>query len=106
MKGSATKLPVPCPDVIKMYNQGMGGIDLVDQRTVTYHVDRKSSITFYLRIFFYLMEVVCVNAFIVYNMMHQNELTLLDYKTIVSAHLIGRYTSRSRATPEQKAGSK
>ena len=33
MKRSATKILVPCPDVIKMYNQGMGGIGLVDQRT-------------------------------------------------------------------------
>ena len=31
MKGSATKIPVPCPDVIKMDNPGMGGVDLVGQ---------------------------------------------------------------------------
>ena len=42
----------------------------------------------------------------VYNMMHQNDLTLLDYETVVSTHFIGRYRSRSRAQPEQKAGSK
>ena len=88
MKGAATKLPVPCPDVIKMYNQGMGGVDLVNQRTAAYHLNRKSSIRFYLRIFFNLMDVACVNAFIVYNMMHQNNLILLDYKSIASTHLI------------------
>ena len=31
MKGSATKIPVPCPDVIKTYNPGMGGVGLVGQ---------------------------------------------------------------------------
>ena len=41
------------------------------------------------------MDVACVNAFIVYNIMYQNDLTLLDYETIVSSDLIGRYTSRS-----------
>ena len=70
MKGSATKIPVPCQDVIKMYNQGMDGIDLAEQRTAAYHLDRKSSIRFYLRIFFNLIDVACVNTSIVYNMMH------------------------------------
>ena len=56
--------------------------------------------------FSHLMDVACVNDLIVYNMIHQNDLTLLDYKTIVSTHLIGRYTSRSRAPQELKAQSK
>ena len=40
-KGSASKTQVPCADVIKMYNQGMGCVDLIDQRTAN-HLDRKS----------------------------------------------------------------
>ena len=88
-----------------MFNQGIGGVDLVDQRTAAYHLDRKPSIRFYLRIFFDLVDVACVNAFIVYNMMHQGDFILLDYKTIDLTHLICRYTSRSKAPPEQKARS-
>ena len=42
MKGSVTKIPVPCPVVIEMYSQDMDGIGLVDQRIA--HLDRKSSI--------------------------------------------------------------
>ena len=42
MKRSATKISIPCPDVIKMFNQGMGGVDLVDQRTAAYHLDHES----------------------------------------------------------------
>ena len=30
-EGSATKIPVPCSDVIKTYNPGMGGVGLVGQ---------------------------------------------------------------------------
>ena len=86
-----------------MYNQGVGSMDLVNQRTSAYHLDRKSLIRVFLRIFFssffvvvvvflffffYFMNVACVSTFIVYNMIHQNTLTLLDYKTIVSTHLI------------------
>ena len=40
-KGSASKTQVPCADVIKMYNQGMSCVDLIDQRTAN-HLDRKS----------------------------------------------------------------
>ena len=103
MKGSARKNPVLCPDIIKMYNQRMDGVDLSDQRTAAYHINCKSSNRFYLCIFFDLIDVACVNAFIVYKMMHQSDLALLDSKTIVSTHLIGRYTSRSRGPPEQES---
>ena len=30
-KGSATKSTIPCPDVVKLFNNGMGGVDLMDQ---------------------------------------------------------------------------
>ena len=46
------KKSILIPDIIKMYNQGMCGVDLVDQRTAAYHLDRKSWIRFYLCIFF------------------------------------------------------
>ena len=39
-------------------------------------------------------------------MMHPNDLTLLDFETIVSTYLTGRYTSRNRAPLDAKKGSK
>ena len=42
-KGSKTKSFVPCPQVVKLYHSGMGGVDLMDQRTAAYRLDRKSS---------------------------------------------------------------
>ena len=39
-------------------------------------------------------------------MKHANDLTLLDFETIVSTYLTGRYTSRNRAPPDAKKGSK
>ena len=38
--------------------------------------------------------------------MHPNDFPLLDFKTIVSTYLFGRYTSRSRAPPDGKTSSK
>ena len=40
-KGLASKIQVPCPDVIKKYNQEFGGVDLVNQRTAVYNLVRK-----------------------------------------------------------------
>ena len=42
-KGSKTKTSVPCPKVVKLYNSSMSGVDLMDQRTGAYRLDRKSS---------------------------------------------------------------
>ena len=60
--GLKTKFLVPCPKVVKLYNSGMGGVDLMDKRTVSYCLYRKLSVRFYLGIFFDLMEIACVNV--------------------------------------------
>ena len=105
-KGSASKIQVPCTDVIKMYSKGLGSVELIDQRAAAYHLDRKSTIRFYLRIFFKLIDVACANSYIAYNLMLPNDLTLLEFKIIVSTFFIGRYTGRSKAPPDAKTGSK
>ena len=55
-KGSATKSAIPCPTVVKLYNSGMGGVNLMDQRIAAYQLDRKSSVRFYLRFFFWFVR--------------------------------------------------
>ena len=87
-KGSKTKSSVPFSKVVKLYNSDMGEVYLMDQRTAAYHLDRKSSVRFYLRIFFDLMDITCVNSYLIYNMKHPNKLSLLDYKIVVAKHLI------------------
>ena len=104
-KRLTSKMKVPCPDVIKMYYKGMGGVDVIDQGPPAFHLDQKSTHRFYLHVFFNLMDAACANSYIVYNMIHLNDRTLPDCKTIVSAYLIGRYKSRSRARIDGK-GSK
>ena len=102
MKGLATKIPVSCLDVLKMYNQGMGGVNFLTKEQQFTILIVNLQLDFIYILFFDLMDVACVNAFIVYNTIHQNDLTLLDYKTIVPTHLIGLYTSRSRSTNRTK----
>ena len=98
-KGSKTKFSVPYPKVVKLYNKSMGGVDLKDQRIVTYRLDRKSSVGFYLHIFFDLMDIACVNSCLIYNMKHPNKLSLHDYKIVVAKNLIQYHQGRKRAVP-------
>ena len=106
IKGSAGKVNVSCPDVIKFHNNGMGGMDLLDQRTTAYHLDRKSYIRFYLRMFFDLIDVAFANSYIFYNMLHPDDLTRLNFKIAAATHIICTYTSRKRAAPDYNIGSK
>ena len=60
----------------------MGRIDLMDQLTLAYRLDRKLSVRFYLRIFFDLMIIACANSYLIYNMKHSNKLSFLDCKIV------------------------
>ena len=61
VKGQSTKIPVPYSEIIKDYNSGMGGVDLLDQKAAAYKLDRKSpGGRYYLRLFFDLMHVLSV----------------------------------------------
>ena len=66
-KGSATKTPVSCPNIIKMYNASMGDVDVIDQKAAAYRLDRKNKLIFYLRMFFDLIDIAIVNSHIVYD---------------------------------------
>ena len=87
-KGSKSKPLVPFPKIVRLYNSGMIGADLMDQRTAAYRLDPKSYVRFYFRIFFDLMDVACINSYLIYNMRHPNKLSLLDYKIVVAKNLI------------------
>ena len=71
----------------------------MDQRTPAYQLDRKSSVRFYLRIFFDLLDIACVNSFLVYNIKLRKQLILLDYKIVIAKNFIRWHQSRQRAVP-------
>ena len=103
VKGQKEKFTAPCPIIVKAYNQGMKGTDVMDQLKVTYEVDRRYPRKFYLRLFFDLIDIGFVNAFIVYtklmeeNFPHSRRLkTLKDFKHGVAMHLIGSFSCRKR----------
>ena len=84
----------------------MDDVYVIDQRAAVCYLDQKSAIRFYFSVFFDLMDLDFVTSYIVYNMMHPNDLTLPNFKTIPSTYFIARYISLSRAPPVGKTDSK
>ena len=77
----------------------MGGVDLLDQRTAAYKLDRKSSGgRYYLRLFFDLMDMSVVNSHVVYKGLNPKGMELLDFKIVVAKSLIGTYNNRIRSS--------
>ena len=62
-----------------MYNNGLVSVDLIDQRAPAYHLDWKSTIRYYLCIFFDLTDTPCADSYIVYNITYPNDRTPLDF---------------------------
>ena len=98
-KRSTTKSVIPCPTAVKLYNNGLGGVVLIDQRTAAYQLDHKSFVHFYLRILFDLLYIASVNSFLVYDMKCPKQSTLLDCKIAITRNLIRWHQSRQKAVP-------
>ncbi|XP_050551667.1 piggyBac transposable element-derived protein 4-like [Spodoptera frugiperda] len=103
--GSAQCLEITCPDIVHKYNKNMGGVDLMDQKKVTYEVDRKSKIKYYLRLFFDLLDIAMNNSYIVYEKLHAQHrieghlLSSLEYRQVVARAMIGNFSIRKHALP-------
>ena len=59
------RVDVPCPLIIEIYNNFMGGVDLCDMFLALFRIDRRSK-KYYLRIVYYLFSVCCCNAWIIH----------------------------------------
>ena len=92
LKGSSSKIPVNCPNAIKLYNNKMGGVDWSE-----YQLDLRSKLRFYLRFVFDLFDVAIVNSFIVYKKPENKDLTLKKFKLCISLKLITSFVSRKLA---------
>ena len=97
MQTNATQLDVTAPHSIISYNKWMGGVDRGDQMRQYYHLRLKSR-KFYKYIFWFLVDVMITNAFVIYK--HSSSSPRLQYKKFrleLAKCLIGTYNSRKRA---------
>jgi len=80
---------VPCPNIVQVYNRHMGGVDLLDSLIGLYR-SRLRSKKWYLRIFFHLIDMMIVNAWILYRECRRHNpalksMRLHDFKSDVAA---------------------
>ena len=70
-KGSKTKSSVPCRKVLKLYNTGLGGVGLMDQRTALYSMDRSHLLGFSstFSLIWWILHVSIVTSFIAWSIL-------------------------------------
>lgn len=87
---------VPCPKVLKSYNQNMGFVDKADMLKKTYQIDRKSR-KWWPRIFWHFIDVSIVNAFIIFQQRSPNSksINLKTFRLAVVTGLVGAGTEKA-----------
>ena len=104
IQGSSEKKNISCPVVIQKYNEHMGGVDIMDQKKVTYQFNHRSKIKYYLRVVFDLIDIAVNNSGIIFNKLCEGypeaeKLDLKSYRRVVARCLIGSFCNRKRKAP-------
>ena len=102
LKGSSSKIPVNCPNGIKLYDCKIGGVNLMDQLKSAYQLGRRLKFRFYLRLFFDLFDVALVNSFIVYKKLENKDLILKEFKIYIALKLIAFFVSQKLSCPNHR----
>ena len=66
-QGSNKKIAISCLIAIQKYNKYMRGVDIMDQRKVSYQFDHRSKIKSYLRVVFDLIDIAVNSSGIAFN---------------------------------------
>ncbi|KAH8008640.1 hypothetical protein HPB51_000351 [Rhipicephalus microplus] len=92
-KKTRTTVSVPRPAIIGIYNECMGGVDLLDMLVALYRIHVRSK-KVYRRLFFHLLDVVVVNCWLLYlrdataaNVPCKHQMTLLTFKADIACAL-------------------
>lgn len=99
------KVDVTCPTIVKEYNKHMGGVDLLDSHIGRYRIPLRSK-KWYLRIFFHLVDVAIINAFLLYQRAKKetnvpSRMTQWEFRLQIAETLclIGTSTEKKRGRP-------
>lgn len=95
-KTESTLIEITRPFSVALYNTHMGGVDLVDQCLAIY-ANRRKNKRWYMRIFFHFLDLVCVNAWRLYQRKHAAANSdLLSFKASVVQALINAESMMDR----------
>jgi len=91
-----TTLSVNCPKPIVEYSKRMGGVDRFGRNRALYTVSWKSK-KWWVRIFYFAVDTVIVNSFVLYTSVHPDtSMTLMEFRTALFRSLVRGFTSRQR----------
>ena len=79
------------PKVIDDYNQHMGGVDQSDQLVMYYGYAHQQT-KWWKRVLFHLVDLLLVNASILYNSVNEKKLTQMEFRIEVAKGLLKGYT--------------
>ena len=94
-KDAKAKVPIPCPRIIQLYNEHVGGVDLSDMLVELYRIPSRAR-RWYFAIFCYLIDLAIVNAWLQYRRDNSSQTKVLDLKHFrldVSQGLAARSTT-------------
>ena len=101
VSGTWEKRDFARPGVIDKYNTYMGGVDLSDQRAVSY-ARLMRGVVWYYKVFFYMLEVCVSNAHILHSKCPDHaSITSFNFrKSVVKALVEGKCFSRDAGLPQ------
>ncbi|XP_064483045.1 piggyBac transposable element-derived protein 3-like [Ornithodoros turicata] len=113
-KKTRQKVLVTCPAAVSEYNKFMGGVDLLDSLIALYRTRIRSK-KYYMRIFFHMLDFVCVAAWLWYKRAAEDchlpkkaILPLFEFKTSIAEALCfmnSQPRKRGRPSGESKENS-
>lgn len=81
------------PEVVVMYNKTMGGVDLSDSKLTSYNTTRKRMKKYYQKQFRHLIDIACLNSFILYNKLGGKNCRL-EFMIKIVENIIKKYKVR------------
>lgn len=101
-KEEKKKVAIPCPAVVKKYNQHMGGVDKMDMLVALYRTEYRTH-KWYMAVFSQILDICVCNAWL-YKKRHQRKsMRLKDFRWEVARSLLeaGKAPSFSAAGPSK-----
>lgn len=86
-KASKASVEVEQPYSVAVYNKHMGGVDLMDSLVGLYRHNIRNK-KWYMRIFYHMLNVAVINAWILWRKSEMDVLDLLEFKSRVATGLI------------------
>lgn len=94
---------ISCPRSVMIYNDYMGGVNLLDSMLGYYRIQIRSK-KWYMKIFFHLLDLAYVNSWLLWRRNNPDYMPLVDFKVAVGDALCiaGKVTSKKRGRPSNE----